>query len=397
MFGRFALRATRCAGSVALTAVGLSLVSGPQPLQAQWRAEVSVAGQAFGNEISEPDVSAQEAALTLSGSWRHTWDQGRQSLLVAPFVRWDPTGERTRVDFRDLSWAYLWERWEIRLGMSELFWGVTESVHLVDVINQREPIVGGGQYVKLGQPLAAVATRQPWGSLEVILMPAFRERPFAGRAGLLWASAPVSDERAEPESGFHWRPDAAVRWSRAVGTLDVGVSGFLGTNREPRFTSQAGTGGSPVLIAHYDRVAQLGVDLQLTDGSWLWKLELVTLDPEPGRYLAAVGGLEYAFADYLSVFAEYAFDSRGSDATTAFADDFFAAARLLMYDGEIRLGALIDRRSLNTVPSIQVKRRLGAASVLGLEAGGFIGRRAREPWQAVRQHTYLSLSFTRYF
>ncbi len=396
MFVRFACGPTSYAGSVALTAVGLALAGAP-PLQAQWRGELSVRGQAFGNEISAPDVSAQEAALTLSGSWRHTWDQGRQTLVVAPFVRWDPTGERTRVDFRDLSWAYLWDRWEVRLGVGERFWGVTESLHLVDVINQREPIVGAQRYVKLGQPLAAVATRQPWGALEVILMPAFRERPFAGRAGLLWSSAPVSDERAEPQSGFTWRPDAALRWSRAIGTLDVGVSGFLGTNREPRFTSETGAGGTAVLIPHYDRVAQLGVDLQLTTGSWLWKLEAVTLDPEPGRYLAAVGGLEYAFADYLSVFAEYAFDSRGSDATTSFADDFFAAARLLMHDGEVRAGAFIDRRSLNTMPSIQIKRRLGAASVLALEAGGFIGRRSREPWQARRQHDYLSLTLTRYF
>ncbi len=367
------------------------------PLRAQWRAEVSVGGRVFGNHVSDPDVPAQEATLTLSGSYRHTWDGGRQSLLVAPFVRWDPTGTRTRVDFRDLSWAYLWDRWEIRLGISESFWGVTESVHLVDVINQREPIVGAQRYVKLGQPLAAIATRQPWGSLEVILMPASRERSFAGRAGVLWSSVPVAAGYAELESSGNWRPDGAVRWSRAVGALDVGVSGFFGTNREPRFTPETDAWGRAVLIPHYDRVVQLGVDMQLTTGSWLWKTEMVTLDPEAGRYLAAVVGMEYAFADYFSFFAEYAFDSRGSDATTSFADDFFAGAQLFTQDGEVRAGAFIDRRSLNTIPSIQLKRRLGMASALALEAGGFIGRRTREPWQATRQHNYLSLTLVRYF
>ncbi len=396
MLVRFSLRATRYRGSVAFAAFALAIADTP-PLLAQWRAELSLGGQAFANHASVPDVAAQEAALTLAGSWRRTWDQGRQSLIVAPFVRWDPTGERTRVDFTDLSWAYLWDRWEIQLGVGERFWGVTESLHLVDVINQREPTVGAQRYVKLGQPLAAVATRQRWGSLEVIVMPVFRERSFAGRAGLLWAAAPVADGRAGLEARGNWPPEGAVRWSRAVGAVDVGVSGFLGTNREPRFTTEIDTAGSRVLIPHYDRIAQLGVDLQLTTGSWLWKLEMVTLDPQAGRYLAAVGGLEYAFADYLSVFAEYAFDSRGSEATTSFADDFFAAARLLMHDGEVRAGAFIDRRSLNTVPSIQIKRRLGMASVLALEAGGFIGRRDREPWQAPRQHDYLSLSLTRYF
>lgn len=373
------------------------LICRPLPLVAQWRAELSVGGQAFGNRVRGQDLAAHQLELTLYGSYRHGWDRGRQSLLVAPFVRWDPTGARTRIDLRELSWAYLWDRGELRVGVSELFWGVTESVHLVDVVNQRELIVGGQGYVKLGQPLATIATRGSWGSLELLLMPVFRERSFAGRAGVLWSSAPVAPELSRLEPGGSWRLDGALRWTRTLGAWDVGVTGFRGRNREPRFTSAYDAEGRPVLVPHYDRVAQLGVDLQLTSGSWLWKLEAVTLDPKTGRYLAAVAGLEYAFADYLSVFAEYAFDSRGSEATTSSGDDVFAGARLFTQDGEVRAGVFVDRRSLNTVPSIQVKRRIGGASVLALEAGGFIGRRAREPWQARRQHTYLSLTFVRYF
>ncbi len=397
MFVRFVFEAGSRARRLAVSAIGLALICWPLPLEAQWRAEVSVGGQAFGNRVRARDLSAQEAALTFYGSYRRSWDRGRQSLLVAPFVRWDPTGARTRIDLRDLSWAYLWERWELRVGVSELFWGVAESVHLVDVVNQRDPIVGGQGYVKLGQPLVAIATRRSWGSLELLLMPVFRERSFAGRAGVLWSSAPVETRLAELEPGGNWRLDGAVRWSRTLGAWDVGVTGFRGRNREPRFSSAYDAEGRPVLVPDYDRVTQLGVDLQLTSGSWLWKLEAVTLDPKTGRYLAAVAGTEYAFADYLSVFLEYAFDSRGTEATTSFGDDVFAGARLFMQDGEVRAGVFLDRRSLNTVPSIQVKRRIGGASVLALEAGGFIGRRAREPWQAGRQHTYLSLTLVHYF
>jgi hypothetical protein len=144
-------------------------------------------------------------------------------------------------------------------------------------------------------------------------------------------------------------------------------------------------------------VEQTGLDVGWTRGKWLWKLEAVTLDPTSGRYLAAAGGLEYAFADYFSVFAEYLFDSRGDAATTSFADDLFVGARLLLQDGRLQGGAFVDRATWNSVLTLALNWRLGSAATLGLEAGTFIGDESLEPPLAPRRHSYLSITLARYF
>jgi len=275
---------------------------------------------------------------------------------------------------------------------------VAESRHLVDVINQRDVVVGGSGYVKMGQPLVGVTTRQAWGSLELMLMPYFREQSFLGRASALWSPIPVAADQPQYQSAArNWHLDAAVRWSHSLGAWDVAAMHFAGTNRDPRFVPGSDSGGRPVLQPHYDVIGQTGVDVQWTRGSWLWKLEVVTLDPVPGRYYAAAGGVEFAVADYLSLFGEYAYDSRGDSATTSVNGDFFAGAQLLLPDGSVRAGGYVDWRTLNTVLHVRAERRLSDVSLLALEVGGFLGRASLEPPQARRQHDYFSVYLVRYF
>lgn len=368
----------------------LALACAAQGLRAQWRAEVAAEGRLFG--------PAYETALILDVEFHRSWDRRRQMLRVEPYVRWDPSGERNRIDFVELNWAYLWDSWELRAGLRELFWGVSESQHLVDVINQRDLTVGGQGYVKMGQPMVALATAQSWGIVELILMPWFRERRFDGRAGELWSPTPVDATQPAYESGAgNSHLDWAVRWSHTTGDWDFGLSHFSGTRREPGFLPGENASGRAVLVPYYDVVDQTGVDAQWTRGNWLWKLEAVTLNPTSGRYVAAAGGLEYAFADYFSVFAEYLFDSRGGAATTSFADDLFVGARLLLQDGQLQGGAFVDRETWNTVLALAVSWRLGSAATLGIEAGTFVGDESLEPPHAPRQHSFLSVTLARYF
>lgn len=371
-----------------VTALALGFAT--QGLLAQWRAEVAAEGRLFG--------PACETALILDVEFHHSWDRGRQLLTIAPYVRWDPSGERNRIDFVELSWAYFWERWELRAGLREVFWGVSESQHLVDVINQRDLVVGGQGYVKMGEPMLALATVQNWGTVEFFLMPWFRERRFDGRAGQLWSPTPVDATQPVYESGAgKGHLDWAIRWSHTVGDWDFGLSHFSGTRREPGFLPGEDESGRAVLVPYYDVVDQTAVDVQWTRGNWLWKLEAVTLNPTTGRYLAAAGGLEYAFVDYFSVFAEYLYDSRGAEATTSFADDLFVGARLLLQDGQLQGGAFVDRETWNSVLRLALTWRLGSSAKLMVGAGAFLGDESLEPNFAPRQHDYLSLAVTRYF
>ena len=68
--------------------------------------------------------------------------QGDSSLFTAQiFVREDSMDdERSHADLRELSWLYYSDDWELRIGVSKVFWGVAESQHLVDIINQTDAV-----------------------------------------------------------------------------------------------------------------------------------------------------------------------------------------------------------------------------------------------------------------
>ncbi len=68
-------------------------------------------------------------------------DDAGRSFTLTPFFRYDGADlGRTHADLRE---AYLLlfgeisdDEWELRLGVDRVFWGVAESRHLVDIINQ---------------------------------------------------------------------------------------------------------------------------------------------------------------------------------------------------------------------------------------------------------------------
>ncbi len=243
-----------------------------------------------------------------------------------------------------------------------------------------------------------LASRHSWGRLQFLVMPLFRTRGFESRGGELWSSTPVSTSEAVFESGRgRGHVDLALRWEHSLGAWDIGAGYFRGTSREPGFVSDVDADGNAIWIPRYDLVDVFVLDALGTAGVWVWKIEGSTRNPAEGRYVAAVGGLEYAPTDYLAVFAEYLLDTRGTSATTSFASDVFVGSRLFLPDGSLEFGAIIDHRTASTVLSAELRHRLGDSVLLGIEAGAFLGDAAREPELARRQHRFVSLSTFLFF
>ena len=260
-------------------------------------------------------------------------------------------------------------------------------------------LVGGGEdYVPMGQLMVDLTAIRPWGTIDVLILPWFRERTFDGHAGLLWSPLPVDASRAVygPGAGS-WRLDWALRWSHTLGPLDMGVSHLLGNLREPGFELIDDGAGRSAWAPRYDLGGQTGLDAQLATGRIVWKVEALTADPEPGRYLTAAGGLEYGIGDYLALLVEYAWDSRGRAATTSFGDDFVVGGRLFVPDGQLRLLTYVDRRTRNTVLALGGDWRLSGATTLSLQVGAFLGDSSAEPPLGRRQQTGVSLRLSRYF
>ena len=85
------------------------------------------------------------------------------------------------------------DRWSVLAGMNRVFWGATESRHLVDIVNQsdlRESFIGD---VKLGQLMVVGSLQQPWGQLELYALPMFRERAFPPRRDRPRLALPLAD------------------------------------------------------------------------------------------------------------------------------------------------------------------------------------------------------------
>ena len=82
------------------------------------------------------------------------------------FSRDQNDDERTHFGLREFNILRVDDRWELRLGIGEVFWRVTESQHLVDVINQTDFLEDIDREDKLGQPMIHLILLQEKGTLE---------------------------------------------------------------------------------------------------------------------------------------------------------------------------------------------------------------------------------------
>ncbi len=287
-----------------------------------------------------------------------------------------------------------------------MFWGVTESQHLVDLINQTDLVENPDGEDKLGQPMVNVSFIRDWGIVDVFIMPFFRERTYPGPGGRLRPQLVVDTDNAQFESGAgRHHLDLALRWAHTLGEWDVGVSMFRGTNRDPLLVPQVTAEGIPVLTPYYQIVNQVGLDLQRTHGGWLWKLEAISRGGETlDRYLAFTGGFEYTFVGVvgsaidLGLLSEYLYDSRGRT-QAAFNDDVFVGSRLAFNDvqsTDLLVGAIIDRRTGATLFSIEANRRMTDNWFLSIEGRAFATGQ-RDALSGVRRDSYLQIDLQRYF
>ena len=360
--------------------VCLALLAAPGEAQ-EVRGSVAVEYRGFFQDSALPEPGRQSLSLSIEPELYWDWEE-RGSLLFVPFVRLDESDpERTHFDVRELVWHKAGPSWELRAGIGKVFWGVTESQHLVDIINQTDLVENLDGEDKLGQPMVNVSFIRPWGTLDIFVLPGFRERTIPGADGRFRSPLRVDRSQAQFESGKR-HVDLAVRWFHTLGDLDVGVSHFYGTSREPVLLPGTDGAGEPVLVPRYDLINQTAVDLQVTKGPWLWKLEAITRGGQGDRFGALTGGFEYTFSNVrasgldLGLLFEYLFDTRGSRATTPFEDDLFFGTRLALNDTqstELLAGVILDRTTDASLINVEASRRLSDHWKLSIEGRAFVG------------------------
>jgi hypothetical protein len=377
--------------------------------QSELSGQVAVEWRIFPRQAQSPEQQRSYLSVAVQPEYRYRWENGKQSFTFAPFARLDQHDrERTHFDIRELTWLKAGEGWELRFGIRKVFWGVTESQHLVDIINQTDLVENLDGEDKLGQPMINLALIRRWGTLDLFVLPGFRERKFPGRKGRLRTALPVDNERAVYESRRgRGHIDLAARWSRTFGEWDVGLSHFYGTSREPRLLPDV---DRKALIPHYDLIHQTGLDAQWTKGKWLWKVEAIRRSGrrfgQEAGFTAVTGGFEYTLSNFagsradVGLIAEYLYDQRGNKGATPFQDDIMAGVCIALNDAqsaEALFGVIVDRRGGASFLNLEASRRLGSRWKFSLESRGFAGVRQSDLLYGFRRDSYLQLELAVYF
>ena len=355
--------------------------------------------------LGQDDQALQPSVVSIT-EFRWRSEEGNQRASLMPVLRWDATDdERNLADLREAYWALEGDDYELLVGANTVFWGVTESVHLVDIINQTDFAGDIDGEDKLGQPIVSLALQRDWGEISAFVMPYFRERTFAGVDGRFRPPIPVdTDKPLYQSSDEEYHVDLALRYSHYIGDVDIGLHAFTGTSREPRFVPAA---DGQSLLPVYDQIDQVGMDLQYTRDAWLWKLEAIARDGNSDTFAAAVGGFEYTMyqlgdsSSDVGLLLEYQYDGRDEfEPVTINDNDVFVAARLALNDIQdtaVLAGFSYDTDTGETFVNIEAERRFGDNWFGELRVRAFSGAEQGDTTYWLQKDDYVQLSVSRYF
>ena len=391
------------------TFFALTLFASTQIFAAEWSGDISTQWRYFFNDpinSASPQHNNYMSAA-IEPDFYHAWNGEQQSITISPFFRVDQhDDERTHGDMREFIWRNQFDNWQIKAGIGKIFWGVTESQHLVDVINQTDFVENIDGEDKLGQPMIQTTFKQDWGNVDVWVLPYFRERTFSSTEGRPLA-LPVNPNQSSYESSDEARHiDVALRLVTSLDIWDLGLSYFDGTSRDPVFNLNYYDPVSNTLIPRYLQMQQAGVDIQATTDEWLWKLEVIHRNWSAEDFTAATGGFEYTFVGVfdsrtdIGWVAEYLYDNRGDTATTFLEHDVMMGLRLALNDAastDALLGFIIDQDTHDTVISLEAHHRISSNWKLTIEARAFTNISNTGLLNSVREDDFLQIDMGYYF
>ncbi|WP_456459542.1 hypothetical protein [Reichenbachiella sp.] len=370
----------------------------------EFSGNVSFEYRYFLNDGLYPGQKDHFPAMSIQPEYYMEWQGGKYILNFTGFGRVDFTdSERNHLDIRELYFQTVNNNWEFSFGLKKIYWGVTEAAHLVDIINQTDNLETFDGEQKLGQLMAHYSYITNFGTFDLFAMSLFRKRNFPGVDGRLRTPDPIQTNELTFESDMgRSRPEGAIRWSHYFGPVDIGVSHFYGTGREPIVSIQ----NDGTLLGVYPVIHQTGLDLQATTGPILWKFESIIRKSDIQDMKALDVGIEYTFGNIggsgvdLGLLGEYLYDDRGDVALGSLQSDVFLGGRLAFNDvqsTEFLFGTILDVNRSTRLISLEGNRRFGDAFKASVEMRLFQNVSDKEFIYLFREDDFLKFELGWYF
>ncbi|QEW22487.1 hypothetical protein LA6_004712 [Marinibacterium anthonyi] len=297
---------------------------------------------------------------------------------------------------------YFGEGWDVLVGSNIEYWGVSESTHVVDSINQRYVIDQTVDYISLGQPMVNLNLGVGFNStLSLYGLLYFRDRAQPNAATRFRSPFLMSNADAVYEEGNGRNLDFAARFrtsfSALGGGMDLAVSFFDGTNRAPSTLPNVCVlpGGAfdrancadlvyadlegVKAIPYYAKLRRYGLESVYSRGDLQLTFEAAVSQSLDETYYSTITGAQYSFGgigptgDTIVAVMEYLHDNRSIiQPLTIYDDDVFFG---FAYSGNdvngtaVRGGMYYDVNTDAKIYTASWSRRIGDA--LRLEVAGF--------------------------
>ena len=326
---------------------------------------------------------------------------------------------------------------ELRLGIDLLNWSATEAFHPADVFNSRNLDSDFERYEKVGEPMAALSSTIPGGSVTLIYMPLFvapklpsphSRTAFAGVDPITGDRLVISQTLALDVHGNrlgadHVANQGALRLRQSFLGADVELHLVHHVDRQQPEVGLLPSSATPVLI--YRTVTQLGATYQQACGALLVKVEGAYRWFTPNRRNGPWGpllprdhgqlalGLEYGLPHSSGAESSLIAEGQGivgvGDARAAalsiFQRDVLLGYRLAFNDVQSRAvfaSVIMDvQRPEEIFAAVSYSQRLGETWQLSLAARFFHAppRRGGQPFglQLLDKADHLRIILSRYF
>lgn len=394
---------------IQLILISVHAAFGQDTIQKKWEldftSEVEIENQFFVNKGLYPNQKDYFLSGVLKPKLDIKSEDGRHSFKFELFARGsiqDPN--RSHLDIRQAYYQRKVNTLTITAGIRKVFWGVTESNHLVDIINQSDILEGTDGKEKLGQAMLQIAKNSKIGNFEFFYLPYARRIQLPSKTGR--NRFPVVLDREDipfRSSDKAWHPSFAVRWSKTAGDFSLGVAHFYGTSREPLFL-----GFNPItgLDLSYPLINQSGVDIQYNKNAWILKLESIYRISEFQDFLAVTSGFEYTFGNVFDkgadfgIVAEYTYDSRQELTFSGLDNDVFIGSRIALNDDkstDCLFGGIIDVGKGTRLFRFEASRRVANSFKLAIRANILSHVSEREILYNFRNDDLLQMKVSKFF